>query len=116
MSLEGIMDVHIAKGTVNGERFTYFVTETLLPVLNSFDGNNSLSIVIMDNVSIHHVDDVVHAIEHTTHAKAIFIPPCSPDLMPLEVFSKIKAIMKENDLVFQASTCQQHYWQWHLQC
>ena len=105
MSLEGIMDVHIAEGTVSGERFTYFVTETLLPILNPFDGNNSLSIVIMDNASIHHVDDVVHAIEHTAHAKVIFLPPYSPDLMPLEeVFSKIKAIMKENDQVFQAST------------
>ena len=75
MSLEGIMDVHIAEGTVNGERFTYFVTETLLPILNPFDGNNSLSIVIMDNASIHHVDDVVHAIEPTSHAKVIFLPP-----------------------------------------
>jgi len=59
MNLEGIMDVHIAEGTVNGERFTYIVAETLLPILNPFDANNSLSIVIMDNASIHHVDHVV---------------------------------------------------------
>jgi len=103
MNLEGIMDVHLAEGTVNGERFTYFVTETLLPILSSLDGNNSLSIVIMGNASIHHVDDVFHAIECTAHAKVIFLPSYSPDLMPLEeVFSKVKAIMKENDQVFSS--------------
>ena len=32
MSLGGVMDVHIMAGTVNGERFSYFVTETLLPI------------------------------------------------------------------------------------
>ena len=35
----------------------------------------------------------------------IFLPPYLPDLIPLEeVFSKVKAIVKENDKVFQAST------------
>ena len=91
MSLEGVMDVRIMAGTVNGERFSYFVTEALLPILKPFDGNNSLSVVIMDNTSIHHVDDVVHRIEHTAHTKVIFLPPYSPDLMPLEeVFSTSK--------------------------
>jgi len=105
MALEGILDVHVVSGTVNGERFTHFVTDTLLPVLKPFDGNNPLSVVIMDNASIHHVDDVVDAIENTAHAKVIFLPPYSPDLMPLEeVFSKVKYIIKDNDKVFQSTT------------
>jgi hypothetical protein len=102
MSMQGIHDVAIMEGTVNGDRFEQFVANTLLPILNPFNGSNPLSIVVMDNCSIHHVDQVKYLIEVTAQARLIFLPPYSPDLMPLEeVFSKIKAIMKENDALFQ---------------
>ena len=79
---------------------------TLMPILKPFDGNDPLSVVIMDNASIHHVDDVAHFIEQTAQAKLIFLPPYSPDLMPLEeAFSKVKTIMKANDQIFQACLC-----------
>jgi len=56
----------------------------------------------MDNASIHHVDEVLQIIENAG-AKVIFLPPYSPDLNPLEpVFGKVKAILKENDKIFQA--------------
>ena len=59
----------------------------------------------MDNASIHHVDDAVDAIENTAQAKVIFLPPYSPDLMPLEeVFSKVKSILKANNKVFTMPT------------
>lgn len=73
MSLEGIHDVQIV-GSVNGEEF---VTETLMPILNPFDGTNTRSVVIMDNCSIHHVDPVVHLIETVAQAKLVFLPPYS---------------------------------------
>jgi len=72
---EGILYVHVLSGTVNGERYAHFVRETFLPILNPYDGNNPLSVVIMDNVSIHNVDDVVDAIENIAQ------PPYSPDLI-----------------------------------
>ena len=38
-------------------------------------------------------------------AKLIFLPPYSPDLMPLEeVFSKIKSVLKANDTVYTSTT------------
>ena len=47
---------------------------------------------------IHHVDDLVDAIEHTAQAKVIFLPQYSPDLIPLEeAFSKVKYLLKAND-------------------
>lgn len=56
----------------------------------------------MDNCSIHHIEPVVDLIETTAQAKIIFLPPYSPDLMPLEeVFSKVKSTMKMNDSIFQ---------------
>ena len=105
MSLEGIHDVQVVEGSVDGVKFEEFVTETLMPILNPFDGTNPLSVVIMDNCSIHHVAPVVHLIETVAQAKLVFLPPYSPDLMPLEeVFSKVKGVMKANDKVFQVCT------------
>jgi len=83
MSLEGIHDVQVVEGSVDGVKFEEFVTETLMPILNPFDGTNPLSVVIMDNCSIHHVAPVVHLIETVAQAKLVFLPPYSPDLMSL---------------------------------
>ena len=44
MSLEGVHDVHITEGSVNGIRFEKIVTETLLPI---FNGTNTRSVVVM---------------------------------------------------------------------
>ena len=55
----------------------------------------------MDNVSIHHVQEVTELINQTG-ALIRFLPPYSPDLNPVEqIFGKVKGIMKENDKLFQ---------------
>lgn len=96
--------MYIAEGTVNGEKFAGFIEKCLLPVLKPFDGINSHSVVVMDNASIHHVEQVAHLIE-THGARLIFLPPYSPDLNPAEgVFSQVKSLMKENQSLFQVST------------
>ena len=101
MSMQGIHDVQLFEGTVNGDMFEQFIRDTLLPILNPFNGTNPLSVVIMNNCSIHHVDQVIDLIENTAKARVIFLP----DLMPLEeVFSKIKYTMKANDDIFQTSS------------
>ena len=101
MSIAGLQDLYLAEGTIDGDRFTHFIRTCLLPVLMPYNGVNPHSIVIMDNASIHHVDDAVQLIEDSG-AKVIFLPPYSPDLNPLEpVFGKAKAILKENDKIFQ---------------
>ena len=102
LSLEGIHDCYITDGTVNGEKFTAFVRDCLLPVLLPFNWTNPRSVVVMDNASIHHVDNVTRLIEGQCGAKLCYLPPYSPDLMPAEgVFSQIKSIMKENYKLFQ---------------
>lgn len=101
VSLAGVHDVYLLEGTVNGERFAKFMRECLLQVLKPFNGSNPRSIVVMDNASIHHVQDVIDLIE-LAQAKVIFLPPYSPDLNPVEtVFCKVKSIMKANDALFQ---------------
>ena len=48
----------------------------------------------LDNASIHHLDQVYDIITGVG-AKLCFLPPYSPDLMPLEeVFSEVKYVLK----------------------
>jgi hypothetical protein len=61
ISLDGIHDVYVTEGTVNGEKFADFVRNCLFPVLKPFNYVNSHSVVIMDNASIHHVVDLIES-------------------------------------------------------
>ena len=62
-----------------------------------FDGINPKSVVIMDNASMRHVEEVVDTIQR-------FLPPYCPDLNPCEeVFAQVKHWIQSNDMVFQAT-------------
>ena len=74
MSLEGVHDVCLLEGSVNGEKFEEFVRSCLLPILQPFNGVNAHSVVIMDNASIHHVDCVTDLIESQAGARLLFLP------------------------------------------
>ncbi len=104
MSISGLHDMFIYEGTIDGNRFGYFLQKFLLPVLMPFNNINPLSVVIMDNASIHHVPANIDLIENAG-SRVVFLPPYSPDLNPLEpVFGTVKAILKENDRILQTST------------
>lgn len=74
LTMEGINDVYITEGTVNGCTFLDFVYSQLLSILNPFDGHNRNSVVIMDNAAIHHINDVVQAID-SVGVLIRFLPP-----------------------------------------
>ena len=94
MSMEGILACKIARGSVDGETFIAFVENVLMPNLMPFDGYNPRSIVIMDNCSIHHIDEVTELIQQTG-ALVHWLPPYSPDMNPIEeAFSKAKHMEK----------------------
>jgi transposase len=76
-------------GPINREVFVAYVEQFLAPVLTPGD------IVIMDNLPAHKGDVVGDAIA-TAGATLRFLPPCSPDLNPIEnAFSKLKADLKK---------------------
>lgn len=103
MSMDGIHDITIFEGNVNGDRFENFVKNCLIPILQPFNCVNKHSVVILDNASIHHVENVVDLIENQFGARLLFLPPYSPDLNPLEeVFAQVKTIMKKNCTLFQS--------------
>lgn len=56
---------------------------------------------LIDNAAIHYFQAAVDAF-HTTGATVIFLPPYSPDFMPLEeLFAQVKNCIKENDAAWQ---------------
>ena len=103
LTTRGIEDTFTTSNTVDGEKFEEFICQCVLPILLPFDGLNPRSVVIMDNASIHHLERV-HDIVTGVGARLVFLPPYSPDLMPLEVFSKVKSIQRANDSVYIASS------------
>ena len=83
MSLDGIHDVYLAEGNVNGDKFATFVRSCPLPVLQPFNYTNPHSVVILDNASIHHAQEISDILEDEAGARLLFLPPYSPDLNPL---------------------------------
>ncbi len=58
MAASGIIDCYTTTGSINAEKFEHFVTHSLNPLLQPFDGVNPHSVVVLDNASIHHVNHV----------------------------------------------------------
>ena len=95
MSVNGLLDVKISRGSTDGDVFYEFVQKHLLPQLLPFNGVNQHSVVIMDNCAIHHIQEVRAMIEDVG-AIVHFLPPYSPDLNPIEeAFAKVKYAMKD---------------------
>ena len=104
LTTHGVEDVYTTTGNVNGEVFEDFICTHVLPLILPFDCHNPRSIILMDNASIHHVERIEEIITGIG-ARLMFLPPYSPDLMPLEeVFSKVKSILKANYNAYAATT------------
>ena len=94
MTMNSVLNVKIVRGSVNADVFYDYIQTSILPNLLPFNGINPNSIVILDNSAIHHAVETVSMIEETG-ALVHFLPPYSPDIMPIEeLFSKVKVIMK----------------------
>lgn len=77
------------EGAINGERFTAYVEQALVPTLCEGD------IVIMDNLGSHRSKAVRDAIRGVG-AHLLFLPKYSPDLNPIEqIFAKLKTLLRK---------------------
>ncbi|WP_269844818.1 IS630 family transposase [Methyloprofundus sedimenti] len=77
------------EGTMTGLVFLYFLKHFLCPLLAEGD------YVVMDNASVHKVDEIKDLIQKTG-AKLIYLPPYSPDLNPIELaWNKIKQYLRK---------------------
>lgn len=106
MSKDGVEDIYIQEGIVNGAIFLDFICRCLIPVLMPFNGHNPILIVIMDNASVHK-GGRVQELTNGVGALLRFSPAYSPDLNPIEeVFAEVKGYLKANG-VFKATSSPQ---------
>ena len=63
MTCDRILDCHTVIGGVTAENFDHFVADALLPNLQSFNGVNPCSVVVLDNARIHHSGDILSLAE-----------------------------------------------------
>lgn len=87
IALDGVRAMMAYEGGTTYDAFLRFVREALAPSLNTGD------VVVMDNLRIHHNDDVKAAIR-AVGADVLYLPPYSPELNPIELaWSKLKAFL-----------------------
>ena len=80
---------YVLDGPINGQTFTAWVEQCLVPTLSPGD------VVILDNLGSHKGKTVRQAIR-AVGAKLLFLPPYSPDLNPIEqVFAKLKHLLRK---------------------
>ena len=102
LSSSGIVAIETVQGSVTGEKFYDFLRGSLIPQMLPYNGSNPCSIIIMDNCSIHHTS-VVKDLLRQAGLVALYLPPYSPDLNPIEeAFSYVKAYLKKHDDMIQA--------------
>ena len=65
-------------GPINGAAFLAWVARSLVPTLKPGD------VVVLDNLGSHKGTAVRRTIEEMAGARLWFLPPCSPDLNPIE--------------------------------
>lgn len=87
----GIVAPFVVDGPINGEMFTAWVGQCLVPNLTSGD------IIIADNLGSHKGLPARQLIRDAG-AHLLFLPPYSPDLNPIEmVFAKLKTLFRKAD-------------------
>ena len=98
---DGLIALETTPNSVNGEKFFDFVRGSLIPEMMPFDGHNPKSIVVMDNCSIHHVQQVSELFLNAG-ILVLYLPPYSPDMNPIELlFNHVKQYLKEHeDIMF----------------
>ena len=97
IAVDGVVAVDFTHNSMNAEFFYEFARGSLIPNLLPFNGQNSKSVVIMDNCSIHHVD-CVEQLFRDAGILVLFLPPYSPDMNPIEhTFSKVKNYLRRHD-------------------
>ena len=93
----GLVSLELTTSTVNQEVFFDYIRGSLIPNMMPFDGINPRSIAVMDNLSVHHVTEILDLF-HEAMILVLFLPPYSPDLNPMEeVFSYVKSYLRMHD-------------------
>ena len=89
MALDGVRAMGTMDRGMNGDAFVEFLRDTLGPTLRDGD------IVVMDGPRVHRVAGVAETLARFG-AKALYLPPYSPELNPIEMlWSTLKAWIRK---------------------
>lgn len=89
IAVDGVRATHVVEGRFDGPRFLAYLDEVLGPTLNDGD------IVVMDGPRLHRVAGVTEILAKHG-ASAIYLPPYSPELNPIEMcWSVMKAWIRQ---------------------
>ena len=89
LTTRGLIAPWVLDGAINQDVFETYVARILAPELRPGD------IVILDNLSSHR-GPKVRALIEAAGASPILLPPCSPDLNPIEMaFAKLEALLRK---------------------
>ncbi|XP_065908769.1 uncharacterized protein [Dysidea avara] len=103
ISCSGLICYDKFTGNVSGDEFYDFVRGSLIPNMNPYNGTNENSILVLDNCSIHYIEETLSLLR-TSGIFVIFLPPYSPDLNPIELtFSYVKQYLQEHEAIIQAA-------------
>lgn len=84
----GVVAVATTDASTDADVFRAFVADCLVPALRPGQ------VVVMDNLSAHKVQGVRQTLE-AAGCRAVYLPPYSPDLSPIEpVWSKAKSVIR----------------------
>ena len=87
LRVDGLTAPGLLDGPMDGDAFLAYLEQVLVPTLRPGD------ILVMDNLSAHHVDRVRERIE-ASGAHLWYLPPYSPDLNPIELWiAKLKLFL-----------------------
>lgn len=88
LTIDGLTATMTVEGGTDGDVFAAYVEHVLLPCLCHGD------LVVMDNAAAHK-DPRVKALLDEVGAKAVYIPPYTPEFNPIELaWSKLKALLR----------------------
>ena len=103
ISSSGVVARHLTNNNVDMCIFYNFIRAELLPNLQQFDGSSKNSVLIMDNLTVHHCEPIVSLLKDMGIVVQ-FLPPYSPDLNPIEeAFSYVKYYLKLHEDLMQVT-------------
>ena len=89
LSVDGLSEPWILKGSLTSEAFQVYVAQVLVPGLVPGD------VVVIDNLRAHLAPSIRTTIE-ACGAQLIYLPPYSPDFSPIEpCWAKFKALLRK---------------------
>jgi len=89
LTMAGIIASHLLDGSMRKPEFLRYLEYELFPKLKKG------AVIVMDNLSIHHCDEV-KALAKAHGFTLVFVPPYSPTFNPIEeAWSKLKAFLRK---------------------